>query len=389
MSVRRSALIPSALSFFLVTLNASMVTTALPVIGRDLGAGGALAWVLTGYSLVFAICLLPAGVWVDRVGAPRAFTAGVTVFAGTSVAGALAGSLGVLLGARAIQGAAAAVVLPAGLSMLNGAVPDAAARGRAVGRWAAAGAVALVVGSPVGGAMTSWFGWQSTFWLNVPVSLIVLGTAMGLRGQAAAGRTAGVIGLLRSRPVVVSTVTGFALNFASYGAIFVVTFLLQEELGRSAWSTGLVFVPMTLLIIPANLAAGQLAGRLGVAQTLLLGQTLMAAGLLGLCFSGTTTWQLTAWLLPIGAGAGLVAPAATTLMLDGVPAERGGLGSGLLNASRQLGSAAAPALFGALLVPAHFMLGFRLSTVLALAVIAAPAILHTRLAARQMRQVQG
>ncbi|MGW7679962.1 MFS transporter [Kribbella sp. NPDC054772] len=375
MPVRRSALVPAALSFFLVTLNASMTTTALPSIGRDL-TGPGLSWVLTGYSLVFALCLLPAGAWADRIGPARAFTAGVSVFAATSIVCALAPDLRVLLIARALQGAAAAVVLPAGLSLLNG---DTTSRARDVGRWAAAGAVALVVGSPLGGAVTSGLGWQATFWLNLPVSLIVLATAAGHREPAAlASTTSGVTTLLRSAPVLLSSATGFALNFASYGAIFVVTFLLQQELGHSAWTTGLVFVPMTLLIIPANLAAGQLGARLGVNRTMLLGQALMAVGLLGLCFADTAIWQLTAWLLPIGAGAGLVAPTATTLMLNGVPTDRSGLGSGLFNAARQLGSGAAPAIFGVLLAGAHFMTGFRISLVLALIVIALPAVFRPR-----------
>ncbi|MGZ0146631.1 MFS transporter [Kribbella sp. WER1] len=373
MSVRRSALLPAALSFFLVTLNASMTTTALPSIGRELPGGG-LAWVLTGYSLVFALCLLPAGAWADRVGAGRAFVAGVVGFALTSIVCAVAGSLGVLLVARALQGAAAAVVLPAGLALVNSAVPDPAARATAVGRWAAAGAIALVVGSPLGGALTSGLGWRTTFWVNVPMSVLVL--AVGGRGASrpAPASLAGVVALARSAPVLVSSVTGFALNFASYGAIFVVTLLMQQQLGRSAWETGLVFVPMTLLIIPANLYAG----RLGVVGALRVGQALMGVGLLGLCFSGTSVWELAAWLLPIGVGAGLVAPSATTLMLDGVPAERAGLGSGLLNAARQLGSGAAPAIFGALLGGTRFTTGYRLSVLLALVVIALPLATRTK-----------
>jgi DHA2 family methylenomycin A resistance protein-like MFS transporter len=165
---------------------------------------------------------------------------------------------------------------------------------------------------------------------------------------------------------VVSSLTGFALNFASYGTIFVVTLTLQQELGRSAWTTGLVFVPMTLLIIPANLIAGRLA------SPLRLGQLLMIAGLLGLGIAGTDIplWQVVAWLLPIGAGAGLVAPAATTMMLGGVPPDRTGVGAGLLNAARQFGSGTAPAIFGPLL-SAGPAIGFRLSIGLAAAVVAA------------------
>ncbi|GAA1552885.1 hypothetical protein GCM10009804_07350 [Kribbella hippodromi] len=416
-----------------------MATTALPAIGRDLGAGPSLPWVLTGYSLVFAVCLLPAGAWADRIGPHKAFTIGTTVFAATSALCALAQNLPLMLAARTLQGAAAALLLPAGLSLLNTASnhpepaaertaaarpePDAertaaarlgpgvVGRARAVGRWTAAGAIALVVGSPLGGAITSGVGWQGIFWLNVPISFLLLATLPhtppattpppASLPQAAPSspppppspssspspptsvlsptHRIGVGEMLRSGVVVVSSVTGFALNFASYGAIFAVTFLLQDNLGRSAWITGLVFVPMTLLIIPANLVAGRLTTRLGVRRTLLLGQCLMVIGLLGLIItSSSAIYQLTAWLLPIGVGAGLVAPAVTTLMLDGIPAERGGLGSGVLNAARQLGSGAAPAIFGVLLGAGQFITGFRISLLLAVLVIAAPATFRTR-----------
>jgi MFS transporter, DHA2 family, methylenomycin A resistance protein len=363
----RFAVIPAALSFFLITLNASMVTTALPVIGRDLGSGAGLAWVLTGYSLVFAVCLLPAGAWADRVGAGRAFTVGLGVFAATSVLCAVSGDLAVLLVVRAVQGAAAAAVLPSGLAMLNAAHTDPADRARAVGRWAAAGAVALVIGSPLGGAVTTLVGWQGTFWLNVPLALVALATAVRVRTTPRARRTSYGLGLLTTPPVVVSSVTGFALNFASYGAIFVVTLWLQQDLGRSALATGLVFVPMTVLIIPANLLAARLTARRGTWQTVLIGQILMITGLIGLALADARFFV--AWLLPIGAGAGLIAPAATTMMLNGVPSDRSGWGAGLLNATRQLGSGAAPAILGALLTAT----GFRTTMAVAAAVIALPA----------------
>ncbi|MGC4942700.1 MFS transporter [Kribbella sp. DT2] len=360
----------AAASFFLITLNASLVTTALPSIGRDLGAGPALAWILTLYSLVFAACLLPAGAWTDRVGARRAFAIGMTGFVAAALICAVAGSLALLLVARALQGAAAAAVLPSGLALLTAAVPDPVRRTRAVGQWSAAGAVALVVGSPVGGAITTSFGWPAAFWLNVVVGLPVLISVLGLPpGTRNPRRTRG--GPLGAQAVV-STVTGFAVNFSSYGVIFVVTLLVQQVLGRSAWTSGLVFVPMTVLIVPANLLAGRLTARFGAQQVMVLGQGLMLVGLLGLCSvdERVALWVLVGWLLPIGAGAGLVAPAMTTLMLDGVAAARAGFGAGLLNASRQIGSGAAAALFGALLGTTHFLAGFRVSLVVAVVVVA-------------------
>ncbi|MFB6722757.1 MFS transporter [Kribbella sp. NPDC056345] len=368
MPLRRSATTAAALSLFLITLNASTVTTALPMIGRDLNAHAGVAWVLTGYSLVFAVVLLPAGAWADRIGARRAFVAGLGLFAATSAGCALATNLTVLLAARAIQGVAAAVILPSGLSMLNAAYPEPSERGKAVGRWSAAGAIALVVGSPLGGAVTSAIGWQGTFWINVPPTLLAL--AVALRVPAAPRpqpvRRTSYRELVTAPAVVLSSATGFALNFATYGTIFVVTLFLQQDRGQSAWVSGLVFIPMTLLIIPANLLTGRLAARLGIRRTLLLGQGLMAAGLAGLLIGGPV-WAFALWLLPLGLGGGLIAPTTTTLMLNGLPPTHSGFGAGLLNAIRQFGSAAAPAV----LAP----LGFRVCMVLSAAVILAPAVL--------------
>ena len=217
------ALGTAALSFFLITLNASMVTTALPTIGRDLGAGAPLVWVLTGYSLVFAVFLLPAGSLSDRIGARRAFMFGMAMFTGASAVCALAGDIDVLLGARAVQGAAAAAILPSGLALLNVVIPDPLVRAKAVGQWSAAGAVALVVGSPAGGAVTTVFGWQGIFWLNVPVGLLALVAALGVpetgRQSPVLRPRGGGSTLIRRPSVVVSTVSGFAVNFGSYGAI--------------------------------------------------------------------------------------------------------------------------------------------------------------------------
>ena len=344
------------------------MTTALPVIGRDLHAQAGLAWVLTGYSLVFALALLPAGAWADRIGARRAFVAGLALFAATSVVCALALNLTVLLAARGVQGVAAAVILPSGLSMLNAAYPEPSERARAVGRWSAAGAIALVVGSPLGGAITSAVGWQGTFWLNVVPTLLALGVALRVSAapRSQPVRRTSYRELIRNPAVVLSSATGFALNFVTYGTIFVVTLFLQLNRGQSAWVTGLVFVPMTLLIIPSNLLTGHLADRFGIRRTLLLGQCLMVVGLAGLLVGGPT-WAIALWLLPLGVGGGLVAPTTTTLMLNGLPPNRSGFGAGLLNAIRQLGSAAAPAV----LAP----LGFRVCMVLSAIVIVLPALI--------------
>src|SRR3954470_21402717 len=132
-----SALAAAVLGFFVVTLDATIVNVALPSIRGDLGGGiTGLQWVVDGYPLMFAALLLSAGALSDRVGAKRALAAGLVVFLAASLACGLAPGLGVLVAARFVQGAGAAVVAPASMALIRHAYDDAAARARAVGMWA-------------------------------------------------------------------------------------------------------------------------------------------------------------------------------------------------------------------------------------------------------------
>jgi DHA2 family methylenomycin A resistance protein-like MFS transporter len=201
--VRRSpglTLAAALLGFFVITLDASVVTVALPSIGRDLHGGlAALQWVVDGYTLVFAALMLSTGALSDRIGAGRAFAAGLAVFTAASAACGLAPDLAVLIGTRVVQGAAASVMLPASLALVRQAYPDtggsagtatattesgsatarsagtAAAgmsRARAISLWAAGGASAVALGPVAGGALTSAWSWRGIFFINLPVGLV-------------------------------------------------------------------------------------------------------------------------------------------------------------------------------------------------------------------------
>src|SRR3569832_1671515 len=162
----RATLAAALLGFFVITLDAVVVNVALPVMGRELSASvNGLQWVVDGYTLLFAALLLSAGALSDRVGG------GLVGFIVASMACGFAPDLRVLVVARFIQGAAAAVMMPSSMALIGQAYPDAKARGRAVAIWAMGGSVAASSGPFLGGllAMSSW---RWIFFINLPVGLV-------------------------------------------------------------------------------------------------------------------------------------------------------------------------------------------------------------------------
>ncbi|WP_433888697.1 MFS transporter [Streptomyces sp. CA-111067] len=416
----------SLLGFFLITLDGSVVNVALPAIGHDLhGELSALQWVMDGYTLAFAALMLSTGALSDRIGASRAFPAGVAVFTAASAGCGLAPTLPVLITGRVVQGVAAAVVLPSSLALIRQAFPDAGDRARAISVWAAGASTAIALGPVAGGALTTAWGWRGIFFVNLPVGVAtVLLTARtarsprrpapldtagqltavlalaaltfaviesGRRGllalavAAVAGAAFFVIesrhphpvvplGLFRNATVSVSIATGSAFSFAFYGMIFALSLYLQQIRGLSPLTTGLMFVPMTLLISTVNVVAGRVANRYGPRRPMIAGQLLMIAGLLVLLLVGSHTPLplLAVAMVPLALGGALVVPPLTTATLEAVPAERAGLASGVLNSGRQVAGGLGVAVFGTLVADqAHFQSGLRISLLIATALLAA------------------
>src|SRR6201994_884578 len=164
----------TSLALFMVTLDNLVVTTAIPVIHRDLHAGlSGLEWTVNAYTLTFAVLLLTGAALGDRFGRRRMFVVGLALFTASSAAAALAPSVGWLVAARALQGTGGALVLPLTLTLLSAAVPP-ERRGLALGFWSAISGFAVAIGPLVGGAVVEGISWQWIFWLNVPLGLIVL-----------------------------------------------------------------------------------------------------------------------------------------------------------------------------------------------------------------------
>ncbi|MFF4490554.1 MFS transporter [Streptomyces sp. NPDC001544] len=427
-----AALVAAVLGFFVITLDVSGVNVALPAVGDDLGGSlSGLQWVADSYTLMFAALMLSAGALSDAVGARRAYGWGLAVFTLASLACGVAPTLGALTAARVVQGSAAAVMVPTSLALIRQAYPDAQARARGIALWTVGGAVAIAAGPLLGGLLTTEWSWRAVFFLNVPAGLagflillraapsprhpavfdppgqltavvtlaaltfaVIEGGHDGLTGTvlAAAGIAvlagAGFVAvearrrtpmlpleLFRRRGVSVPVVAGFACNAAFYGGVFVLSLFFQEQRGQSAFSAGLMFVPMAVITAHFNYFSPRAVARYGPRAVIVAGLLVGTAGCCGLAAvgAGTPWWLIALPMVPLGIGGSLAMPALTSLMLDNVAAERAGTAAALLNTSRQTGGALSIAVFGALLA-GDFMPGMRESLLLAAALLAGNAL---------------
>src|SRR3982750_2742128 len=164
----------TSVALFMVTLDNLVVTSALPVIRRNLHASlSQLEWTVNAYTLTFAVLLLTGAALGDRFGRRLMFSIGIGIFTVASAAAALAPSATALDIARAVQGVGGAIVTPLTLTLLSAAVP-ANRRGLALGAWGGIGGLAVALGPVVGGAVVSGISWQWIFWLNVPIGLFLI-----------------------------------------------------------------------------------------------------------------------------------------------------------------------------------------------------------------------
>ncbi|MEU1941252.1 MFS transporter [Streptomyces sp. NPDC059474] len=427
-----AALVAAVLGFFVITLDVSGVNVALPGVGQDLGGSlSGLQWVADSYTLMFAALMLSAGTLSDAVGARRAYGWGLAVFTLASLACGAAPTLGLLTAARVVQGSAAAVMVPASLALIRQAFPDPEARARGIALWTVGGAVAIAAGPVLGGLLTTESSWRAVFFLNVPAGLasaltlmraarsprhpavfdlpgqltavvalaaltfaVIEGGHHGLTGAALASAGLAVVAgaafvvvearrrtpmlpleLFRQRGVSVPVVAGFALNAAFYGGVFVLSLFFQEQRGQSAFSAGLMFVPMAVITANFNYLSPRLVSRYGARAVVVAGLLIGALGSGGLAAVdvGTSPWVTAVLMIPLGIGGSLAMPALTSLMLDSVAAERAGTAAALLNTSRQTGGALSIAVFGALLA-GDFAPGMRESLLLAASLLVANAL---------------
>jgi EmrB/QacA subfamily drug resistance transporter len=388
----------TSLALVMVTLDNLVVTTALPVIRKDLQASiEGLEWTVNAYTLTFAVLLLTGAALGDRFGRRRMFAIGLAVFTLASAAAALAPSMGVLVAARAVQGVGGAIVMPLTLTILSAAVP-AEKRGLALGAWGGIGGLAVALGPLVGGAVVSGLSWQWIFWINVPVGLVLIPLALrrldethgpanrldlpGV-GLASAGLLGIVWGLVRGNgqgwtsPEIVLSLAGgavllvgfvlwelrapspmlpmrffrnrtFAMTnlasllmfFGMFGSIFLLAQFFQTVQGYSPFGSGLRILPWTAMPIFVAPIAGALSDRIGGRRIIATGLALQAVGLGWIAAVSTPTTpyaELVAPFVVSGIGMALFFAPVANVVLSSVRPEEEGQASGANNAIRELG----------------------------------------------------
>jgi EmrB/QacA subfamily drug resistance transporter len=390
------------LAQFMVILDVSIVNVALPSMRADLGfSTTGLQWVVNAYTLTFAGFLLLGGRASDLLGRRAVFLAGIALFTISSLVCAAAGSRGLLLGARALQGLGGAIISPASLAIITTSFEEGAERNRALGVWGAMAGLGGTSGVLLGGLLTQGLGWPFVFLINVPVGAVVL--FFGRRVVPAGSRTHGhfdvtgavlvtaglmalVYGIVRtdalgwsSAEVLVALGAGAALlsafvaveakvaetplmplrifrlarlrtanlvilllGSAMFAMWFFLSLYLQQVLGADALETGVGFLPMTLTIVAVSSLAPRVIARIGPGRALATGMVSAAAGL-ALLTSISAGGDYLTQVLPGGllaaGGLGLAMVAATIAAVQGVAPSQSGLASGLINTSRLVGGA--------------------------------------------------
>ncbi len=304
-----------ALAVGLVVADSSVVTLGLPDVLADFDTtAGDVSWVLTADNLVLALAALPAAVLVARVGAARVAAAGLVVFAAASRACSLAGSLGVLVAARCLQGLGGAAVAVAALGLLAGA---AGGRARGIVVWGAAGAIGAAVGPAAGGLLTEALSWEWIFAAQVPLALLCLPAASAAvdadRGDAVAPGEHEATHLAARRPDVPALLSLAALGAGLTAALFLLVLLLI-----AGWRESPIVAALTVSAMPvAALLAGRI-GALDVRARGAAGAILVAGGLaaLGLMPGASLAWTVAPQVL-VGLGLGLSLAALTEAALRG------------------------------------------------------------------------
>ncbi|HXW34545.1 MAG TPA: DHA2 family efflux MFS transporter permease subunit, partial [Acidimicrobiales bacterium] len=362
---------------------------------------------VNAYTLTFAVLLLTGAVLGDRLGRRRMFLVGLFLFTGASAAAAVSPSIGWLVTARAVQGAGGALIMPLSLTLLSAAVsPE--RRNAALGVWGAVGGLAVAAGPLVGGAVTSGWSWQSIFWINVPVGLVLivlarwrlresfgpnkpldipgvalatsglLGIVLGLvRANSHGWTSEGVLasfaigavglvsfvawelrsehpmlplGLFRSRGFSVVNAIALIMSFGMFGSIFFLSQFLQFVQHYSPFEAGLRVLPWTGMPMLVAPIAARLADRYGGRPLLVTGLALQALGLAWIAaVTSPTVPYSELWMAFVISGVGMAlffVPLAS-VVLSSVRHEQEGVASGTNGAFREVGGVLGIASLGA------------------------------------------
>src|SRR4051794_38580525 len=388
----------TSVALFMVTLDNLVVTSALPVIRRNLHASlTQLEWTVNAYTLTFAVLLLTGAALGDRYGRRLMFSIGIGVFTLGSAVAALSTTATGLDLARALQGVGGAIVTPLTLTLLSAAVPR-ERRGLALGAWGGIGGLAVAIGPLVGGAFVQGLSWQWIFWINVPIGLVLaplaffrlreshgpsdrldlaglglastglLGIVWGLvRGNSVGWSSPEIVGSLvagavvltlfvlwelrapapmlpmrffRNRTFALTNVSSLFMFFGMFGSIFLLIQFFQTVQGYSPLQAGLRILPWTAMPIFVAPIAGALSDRIGGRPLMAVGLALQATGLAWLAAVGSAATADSGVGLPFvisGIGMALYFAPVANVVLSSVRPEEEGQASGANNAIRELG----------------------------------------------------
>jgi EmrB/QacA subfamily drug resistance transporter len=391
-------------------LDNTVVNIALPTITSKLNATVSdLQWIIDGYVLAFASLLLTGGILGDRYGRKKMFLTGLAIFTLASLGCGLSGSGSQLIMFRALQGVGAALLMPGTLSILTVTFPP-EERARAIGLWAGVSGLALALGPTLGGYIVEHGGWETVFFINVPIGVIAFviawrtvresvseetrhldlpGLALGTSGlfsltyglieanqrgwgdglivaslvAAAVLLTAFLIWEHRSPKAMMplsffripafsaGNAVAFSVSLGLFSIFLFVTLYMQAIRGYTPFQAGLRFLPMTGMIIVTAPVAGHVAQRLGARIPMTYGLTVASAGLLGLTFiqPDTPFWIIGILFVLMGHGLGATMAPMTAAVMGAVGPQRAGLGSAMTNTSREVGGVLGIALLGTVL----------------------------------------
>ncbi|MDQ8729093.1 DHA2 family efflux MFS transporter permease subunit [Bradyrhizobium sp. LHD-71] len=404
----RRVLTLTSLASFMVALDSLVVATSLSTIRSTFGTSfEQLEWVVNAYGLTLAVLLITGAALGDRFGRRRMFATGLGLFVLASVACALSGSVTALITARAIQGAAAALVMPLAMALLSAAFsPE--ERARALGFFGAVTGLAVLGGPIIGGLVVEGLAWQWIFWLNVPLGVVMiplvlrhipesfgadarfdvcgvalitagaLGLVWGLMrgnntgwmsGEVLTMLAAGIaltlafvlwsaravapmvpMRLFRTRAFAASNLANFLLYATLYGALFFTAQFLQIAQGHGPLGAGLRMLPWTATLFVIAPIAGNLVSRIGERPLIVAGLALQSLGFgwLALVTSADLPFvQMIAPLVAAGCGVSMAMPAAQSAILGAVTRTELGKASGVLNMLRFLGGVFGVATLGA------------------------------------------
>jgi EmrB/QacA subfamily drug resistance transporter len=387
-----------SVALFMAVLDNLVVSVALPTIHRELGASiQSLEWTVNAYVLAYAVLLLTGAALGDRFGRKRMFVIGLAIFTAASAGAALAPTTDLLVAARAVQGAGAAIVTPLTLTLLAAAFP-AERRGLAIGVWSGISGIAVAIGPLVGGAVVQGISWHWIFWINVPLGIVLIPLAarrltesrgpygtLDLPGLALAstGAFGVVFGLVRAqslgwtsttvlttlilgavllvgfvlwelrasepmlpmpffakRSFAVTNVASLSMYFGMFGSIFFLSQYMQNVLHNSPLQAGLkllVWTGATMVVAPF---AGVFSERFGSRPFMFAGLSLQAGALAWFASMASTTLPYSHMIVPFvmaGAGMALVFAPSANAVLASVRTEQAGQASGANNAIREVG----------------------------------------------------